>query len=167
LYSYIRVLWFLSIAKTQISMTKISCLYSTKTEAEHGNLFIYLLFIYLFIYSRPCNMELIVNEKFEEIWKHAVIHNSGLILKFTWWCREKTENIYTLQHWQPFGFWNLKFFLGVHMIQCLCVLLFVVYSKLQSYYILRSLLPFLECIRDITLKTTLHQISRLHLFCLC
>jgi len=34
-------------------------------------------------------MELIVSEKFDEIWKQAVIHNPGPILKFTWWCREK------------------------------------------------------------------------------
>jgi hypothetical protein len=80
-YSHVRVLWFLSITKTQISMNIKFHTFIQRRQRRNTAVFFFL--------PRQCDMELIVNEKFEEIWKHAVIHKSGPILKFTWWCREK------------------------------------------------------------------------------
>lgn len=93
-YSYIRVLLFLSIAKTQISVTLKFHAFIQGRQRRNTGIYLYIYYLFIF-YSRPFNMELIVNEEFEGNWKHTVIHNSGPILKFTWWCREKDRKYIT------------------------------------------------------------------------
>jgi hypothetical protein len=114
-YSYARVLWFLRISKTQILMALKFHAFIQRRQMRNTGIYLYnhYLFIYLiqrWRYPRPCNMELIVSNKFVDIWKKAVIHNPGPILKLTWWCREKDRKcihmvtLRTVRNLQPENF---------------------------------------------------------------